>query len=150
MIQQQEKTATAWTGVAAQIGVTTNQRQQNEGDWQLIDRKGETKQKMPQHTSTGSVGKGKKHSKDTELFIMTFEMMMIENWFGDGWHKCIIDLFVEQRIEEHYLMTDGIHKRSLNWVIAFPSNTSGGLSAVQVTLIVLDASVCTTVTIYDK
>ena len=58
-------------------------------------QKGTGKQKqVPMYHST-SGRKSTKTSEDANLF----EMKMIADQFGDGWHKCITDLFAGQRIE---------------------------------------------------
>ena len=66
--------------------------------------KGKQKTKLRQHTLIGSTGKHRKHSKET--FGTTFGMQMIADRFGDGWHKCITDIFGGQRIEA--LFGDGV------------------------------------------
>ena len=50
------------------------------------------------------IGGHRKRSK--EIFGTTFGMQMIADRFGDGWHKCITDIFGGQRIET--LFGDGV------------------------------------------
>lgn len=80
------------------------QNLQNEHEqWQNIDNminviaawnKGKDKQKKTSlHRLLSGIRMCKKSSKDT----MLFGMETIVNWFGDGWHKSIMDLFAVQR-----------------------------------------------------
>ena len=62
--------------------------------------KGKQRKKVQLHHSRIN----SKLSKDTVMF----GMQLIADQFGDGWHKCIMDLFAGQRIEA--LFGDGWHK----------------------------------------
>ena len=56
--------------------------------------KGRQEKKIQQHMSTRTIEEIRKQSKDKELF----GMQIITDLFRDGWHKCVTNQFVRQRI----------------------------------------------------
>ena len=57
-----------------------------------------TRQKKVQYEKIGTSGESRKRSKDPGKFGMEFGMQMIEDRFGDGWHKSIGKFFGVQQI----------------------------------------------------
>ena len=68
------------------------------------EAKGKQKKKLQQHMLIGPFGVNRKRSK--EIFGTTFGLQLIADRFGDGWHKCITDIFGRQQIEA--LFGDGV------------------------------------------
>ena len=60
--------------------------------------KGSTRQKKVQYEKIGTSGESRKCSNDPGKFGIEFGMQMIEDRFGDGWHKSIGKFFGVQQI----------------------------------------------------